>query len=690
MRRMRFDGRSIGRGLALLLVAVLPFACNVITGVDDYTFEGTPCKLAGDCPQGENECQVPVCENGLCGIRMLDGEDAATQVFGDCKRNVCRAGNVVNEVDSSDKPVTDTPCDEELCNGDQPENPPLDAGIGCSGSSDNSKCDGDGGCVACLTTSDCPVMGDPCRFTVCEADHNCRTHFMKTGTVMPEQIDGDCSLRVCDGMGGELLLPADDDVPSDGNDCTKDACSSGKDTHEWEPKGTPCGNNLFCNEFGQCTGCMSEADCSEHQECGEDHVCKCKPTSCDTLEATCGIYGDGCGGFLDCNNGVKDGDETGIDCGKAPPCAKCTLGVACGQPDDCQSGFCVEGVCCNQACEGGCEACTVQSKGYPEDGTCGHIAAGLDPKNHCVAADVSTCGQTGACDGTGNCQIYEDGSTCSEASCDASSGVFTPAGVCGDGSCNGGAPVSPIPCSPYTCVAEGCASSCVKDDDCEPNSYCKNTICTPKKKQGEACDSASACESGPCVDGYCCNSQCTETCRACNIAGSLGTCALLPQGFPDVSNCLGNKTCDGYGVCKKVNGEACAQNAECATGNCVDGVCCNTICDAPCRSCNVDGSKGTCGFVPDGERDGALCKEPSACLGGTCKKGPGEICAIGAQCFSGYCVDGVCCNTECKEACKACNVPGSAGTCSNVPSGQTDPALCPAPKHCNGQGVCVQ
>ena len=47
---------------------------------------------------------------------------------------------------------------------------------------------------------------------------------------------------------------------------------------------------------------------------------------------------------------------------------------------------------------------------------------------------------------------------------------------------------------------------------------------------GEACGCDRDCQSGFCVDGVCCNSDCTGTCRACNVQGSPGICALVPGG----------------------------------------------------------------------------------------------------------------------------------------------------------------
>lgn len=74
-----------------------------------------------------------------------------------------------------------------------------------------------------------------------------------------------------------------------------------------------------------------------------------------------------------CSNGVKDRDETDVDCG-GTACAPCELGKACSQGDDCVSSFCADGVCCNAACDGHCQACTQAAGGPGPDGQCGATA----------------------------------------------------------------------------------------------------------------------------------------------------------------------------------------------------------------------------------------------------------------------------------------------------------------------------
>jgi hypothetical protein len=62
----------------------------------------------------------------------------------------------------------------------------------------------------------------------------------------------------------------------------------------------------------------------------------------------------------------------------------------------------------------------------------------------------------------------------------------------------------------------------------------------------------------------------------------------------------------------------------------------------------------------------------------------GTTCTIDQQCGSAFCRQGVCCMTACADppagglashTCMSCNVPGSIGTCSNVPAGGAAPPM---------------
>ena len=52
-------------------------------------------------------------------------------------------------------------------------------------------------------------------------------------------------------------------------------------------------------------------------------------------------------------DGIKDNGEVGPDCGGPCPMG-CPPGTPCGGNTDCASGFCVDGVCCSEACAGPC------------------------------------------------------------------------------------------------------------------------------------------------------------------------------------------------------------------------------------------------------------------------------------------------------------------------------------------------
>jgi len=77
-----------------------------------------------------------------------------------------------------------------------------------------------------------------------------------------------------------------------------------------------------------------------------------------------------------------DGSADGVD----PPCAEqsCT----CADDQDCASGYCVDGVCCDLPCEGSCQTCS------STPGTCQVVPAGEDPDLEC---SPGVCGSGQGC-----------------------------------------------------------------------------------------------------------------------------------------------------------------------------------------------------------------------------------------------------------------------------------------------------
>jgi len=160
---------------------------------------------------------------------------------------------------------------------------------------------------------------------------------------------------------------------------------------------------------------------------------------------------------------------------------------------------------------------------------------------------------------------------------------------------------------------------------------------------GKTCASSTECTSGFCVDGYCCDRACTEQCSACNVTGREGFCSPVNGEPPH-----GTRT-------------SCSPYLNCTNGKCVGG--CSTAGD---------------------------CASGMGCLYGTCatKLTNGIGCVSGTDCTSGNCVDGRCCDTACTEQCKACDVTGSLGTCTNVNGAPHGTRTSCAPFTCSG-GACL-
>lgn len=258
----------------------------------------------------------------------------------------------------------------------------------------------------------------------------------------------------------------------------------------------------------------------------------------------------------------------------ATPTAK-SNGQACVQNSECATGFCVDGVCCNSACSGVCQACSAAMNGGT-DGSCSATKPGFADLG-CPAQGASTCGTTGNCDGTGSCQLWPNGTVCVAQSCSGS--TLTKASTCnGAGTCS--APVPPTQsCSPYVCGGAACKTNCTSDADCVSGDYCQNPgvsgTCHAPSAAGATCSANNQCSSGICGvsgTGHCCAAACATggICGAsdCNAAGA---CV-----YPNSATSCAAPSCSGTvftpaGTC---NG----------TGSCLTGA--STDCAAMGKSCN--------------------------------------------------------------------------------------------------------
>ncbi|MBI2395151.1 MAG: hypothetical protein HYV09_36610 [Deltaproteobacteria bacterium] len=421
-----------------------------------------------------------------------------------------------------------------------------------------------------------------------------------------------------------------------------------------------------CQPASCSAGVMTRAEvCDGDGACMSDGTTSCGAYQCATWNT--------CASSCTSDAGCK----SGYWC-NAPACvAKKNTGLSCVEGRECLSGSCVEGVCCNEACVGTCRSC-LASKTGSADGFCSGITNGTDPDGECAAQACSagTLSYKWVCDGAGACRSN-----------------------------------SSISCAPYTCAtASTCGTTCANDGGCTSTHYCAGSSCVAKKANGATCAAANECTSGSCVDGVCCDEACAGTCVACSAAkkgsGTDGECGPIANGTnPDDEcarrSCLNGvatnaEVCDGGGACrsngitpcggfqcggddlcrtacaddagcmstywcnaaacvpKKANGVGCGAGRECSSGQCVDGVCCNSACSAQCAACDAAGSIGTCTTI-----SGTVHGVRPACAGsGAC----GSLC------------DGV--NAE------ACTYPTVGTSCS-------DSNLCNGAETCDGGGSCL-
>jgi hypothetical protein len=82
----------------------------------------------------------------------------------------------------------------------------------------------------------------------------------------------------------------------------------------------------------------------------------------------------------------------------------------------------------------------------------------------------------------------------------------------------------------------------------------------------------------------------------------------------------------------------------------------------------------------------------SACVIGDAPRANGEACECAGQCGSNFCVEGVCCDGACGEACKTCTAPDRVGVCVSRSPGAAPrvASACPvsAPASCGLDGTC--
>ena len=339
------------------------------------------CLTASSCPGTDTDCHHRTCVGGQCGMaNAAMGTAVPNQTPGDCKSVVCNgSGAPVSVNDDSDLPVDGNGCTRDVCAAGVPSNPNQSSGTACG---DNLMCNGQGACVGCITAANCGP-DTTCQTHACN-NGTCSVTNAAVGTLLPNQMTGDCKRVQCDGMGQIQTVNDDNDRPFDGNACTQDLCNAGIFSNPPEAAGTACGQSggIKCNGSGSapaCVACLTVADCPgtdtecHHRTCSAAGACSitntadgtaisnqtdrdCKKTVC--MAGNPVVVNDNTDLPLDNNGCTMDlctsgnpsnpplpinapcNEGGGTRCNGNAACVQCNVVTQCGTSDDCKTYAC--------------------------------------------------------------------------------------------------------------------------------------------------------------------------------------------------------------------------------------------------------------------------------------------------------------------------------------------------------------
>lgn len=360
-------------------------------------------------------------------------------------------------------------------------------------------------------------------------------------------------------------------------------------------------------------------------------------------------------------------------------------GTPCTGDFECESGFCVDGVCCENSCSGGATddcltcatgACIPEPDGIDcDDGNlCTQldrcVAGTCDGQDPVVCATPDQCHDAGLCDpGTGVCLNVPkaDDTPCDDGS------ACTQTDSCQAGICIGGDPVV-----------------CAAQDACHDAGVCDalTGMCThPAKADGSVCSDGDLCtQTDTCQSGVC-TAGSPVVCSALDACHDVGTCN------PATGVCSNPAKVDGA-TCD--DGDRCTQTDSCIAGSCVGGSPVQCVASDSCHDVGVcDPATGTCSDPqkPDGSlcSDGDPCTQLDVCDAGACTAGPAVACAPPDACHeAGVCNadSGACEHTPVADGTVCAHESGAEGTCQGGACIVMEPQPPDSPTNVGGDGGC--
>jgi MYXO-CTERM domain-containing protein len=555
-------------------------ACTVSCSIDTECASGAYCK-AGACsfPQtngkgcaSSTECQSGYCADNVCCNASCTASCMACSVAaGAASEGICApvtSGKDPGNDCSAEQPST---CGRTgNCNGSGGcELYPVGASCGDTQCTDHAlgehsvqtsvACDGFGKCAS-NSTMDCGSYrcAGPVCLLACASSADCieTTYCSGSGECVPKSDDGAactsaaqcasgfCADKVCcssscadvcmtcagslkasgsDGICGPVKKGTDPDnncEPTNPNQCKNNGSCDGSGACQLYEQNTPCGTTTCADKAFGSLSVQKGYACDGFGQCNPNSSNNCGEFKCS---------GNACA--IKC---VTDDDclETAY-CNSAKVCVtRQANGAGCVDGPECASRFCVDGVCCENACAGTCEACNEDKGDGGFTGRCIPISGPPRGGRPACKNAQAECG--GSCDGNSTeCTFPNKAQSCGTASC--TQGKQYQAFCNGQGAC--GTP-QPTDCVNFACGATACKTECTADTDCAAQYKCDTSTkdCIPV---GAKCDGdhtlknndevVKDCAPYRCTTGNVCLNACTS--RADCVSGM--TCTADGKCEPD-------------------------------------------------------------------------------------------------------------------------------------------------------------
>ncbi|MBM4373952.1 MAG: hypothetical protein FJ095_02630 [Deltaproteobacteria bacterium] len=464
--------------------------------------------VASNCPAAV-DCQSPSCVMGKCTVVNDPAtSDCDSQVLGDCKTKRCTgmgACNAVGVANDLDVPNDNNACTTDTCSMGVTVFSPKASNTQVVGSCDNATGCANGPCACDASVCKSRNGG------MCANGTTCVSGFCADGFCCNTSCTGACA--ACATAKGAVT----------NGTCAAAAVKGAQDAGSCDDAAGMCDgtDKCTCDAVGACKvkigeACLANAECASGF-CADGFCCNAACTgACSACSLATGATANGT-----CTaNAVKGMTDAGAcdaaagNCNGMQPCVcdaagacKVALGKACTMGSQCASGFCADGVCCNAACNGGCDACSVAA-GAAVDGTCSVDAVtNATDAGACdaVTASESCVGPPCMCDMNGTCKGDLGSMTTNAADCLSG---FSADGVCCNEACTG-------TCARCDSMSGMCMAKAVMNmvdpmtcdamnGNCGANSGCScNAMGMCLLAQGGSCAMAGQCASGTCTNGTC-------------------------------------------------------------------------------------------------------------------------------------------------------------------------------------------